>query len=178
MRAALPCLLMALALLAHCAEAAPCSSSDVSIVQDSAYTDMATTFIPTRAGVEEDKTAVFITNFRLFCKSEQVKDVNVKASVSFRSGSGSYTVQPKLSNVAVLKDESGSYQVSFTIPERSMQSGEYKVDVFFVGESSPAASISLFHSVPIISGRHMEFLATIVLFFQAYYISGQFKTSQ
>ena len=75
---------------------------------------MATTFIPTRAGVEEDKTAVndliltrilvrglltsgifqvFITNFRLFCKSEQVKDVNVKASVSFRSGSGSYTVQ-------------------------------------------------------------------------------------
>eukprot|EP00960_Hanusia_phi_P012745 372507-Hanusia_phi.AAC.6 len=69
---------------------------------------MATTFIPTRAGVEEDKTAVsdlsdvFITNFRLFCKSEQVKDANVKASVSFRSGSGSYTAQVgSLANVGV-----------------------------------------------------------------------------
>merc|ERR1712216_1014697 len=80
--AKLVCLVAAMLLAS--AAAAPCSPEDVSIVQDNAFNDMASSFVQTYSGVSEDKVAVFTAEFRLYCKSEQLKDVPVHASISYR----------------------------------------------------------------------------------------------
>ena len=46
-----------------------------------------------------------------------------------------------------------------------------QADIFFAGSSTKAASVSIMHSVPLISGRHMEMLAIVVLAANAYYVS-------
>eukprot|EP00961_Rhodomonas_salina_P302280 3940782-Rhodomonas_salina.3 len=58
--------------------------------QDVVYTDMATTWISTERGLLEDKMAVFSAEFRLFCKSEQVKGAALKVAIVYRSGSEAY----------------------------------------------------------------------------------------
>ena len=44
---------------------------------------------------------------QLFCKTEQIKDVPVHASISYRSGSGAFSTVPSLNDVAVLRNEGG-----------------------------------------------------------------------
>merc|ERR1712205_102470 len=149
--------------------------ADVSIVQDNAYNDMISSYIQTSSGLTEDKMAVFSAEFRLFCKSEQIKDVPVHASISYRSGSGAFTTVATLNDVAVLRNEGGSYQFSFALPHKDTPSGEYKADIFFAGEKAKAASVSIMHSVPLVSGRHMEMLAMVILAANAYYVQSKFS---
>ena len=46
-----------------------------------------------------------------------------------------------------------------------------QADIFFAGEKAKAASVSIMHSVPLVSGRHMEMLAMVILAANAYYVS-------
>mmetsp|Transcript_39313 Transcript_39313/g.94800 ORF Transcript_39313/g.94800 Transcript_39313/m.94800 type:complete len:174 (+) Transcript_39313:2-523(+) len=165
------------AALVPLALAGPCKPSDVSITQDGVYTDVASTFLQLSSGLREDKVAVFSAEFRLFCKGELIKDEALTASVVYRSGSEAYTPKAGLKEVGVMSNSTGSYQVSFALPEDQMPSGEYKAVVSFAGEKEAVAAISMFHSVPMITGGHMEILATVVLLLQAYYALTQIKPS-
>mmetsp|Transcript_29910 Transcript_29910/g.21666 ORF Transcript_29910/g.21666 Transcript_29910/m.21666 type:complete len:180 (+) Transcript_29910:1-540(+) len=155
-----------------------CSVADASIVQDVVYTDMATTWISTERGLLEDKMAVFSAEFRLFCKSEQVKGAALKVAIVYRSGSEAYVPKEGLSKVAVMANAAGGYQLSFALPEKQMPSGEYKAEIYFEGEDSVAASISMFHSVPFIVGRHMEMLSAGLLAMQAYVVYSKFSAAR
>merc|ERR1712216_508205 len=152
--------------------------ADVSIVQDNAYNDMISSWIQTSSGLTEDKLAVFTAEFRLFCKSEQIKDVPLHATVGFRSGTGGFKTVTTLNDVNVMRNEGGSYQFSFALPHKDTPSGEYKADIYFAGEKAKAASVSIMHSVPLVSGRHMEMLALVILAANAYYVQSKFSTSQ
>eukprot|EP00287_Rhodomonas_sp_CCMP768_P033231 CAMPEP_0202853734 /NCGR_PEP_ID=MMETSP1389-20130828/90634_1 /ASSEMBLY_ACC=CAM_ASM_000865 /TAXON_ID=302021 /ORGANISM="Rhodomonas sp., Strain CCMP768" /LENGTH=265 /DNA_ID=CAMNT_0049532291 /DNA_START=12 /DNA_END=811 /DNA_ORIENTATION=+ len=158
--------------------ASNCVASDVSIVQDVAYTDMATTWISTERGLLEDKMAVFSAEFRLFCKSDPVKGAPLKVAIVYRSGSEAYVPKEGLGKVAVMANEGGTYQLSFALPEKQMPSGEYKAEIYFEGENSVAASISMFHSVPVIHGRHMEMLSAVLLAVQVYVVSTWFSAAK
>merc|ERR1712216_206657 len=173
--AKLVCLVAAMLLASA---AAPCSPEDVSIVQDNAFNDMASSFVQTYSGVSEDKVAVFTAEFRLYCKSEQLKDVPVHASISYRSGSGAFKPVATLSDVAVIANAAGPYQISFVLPDKDTSSGEYKADIFFAGEDAKAASISIMHSNPVLSGRHLEILALLALGLNAFYVQSKFAVSQ
>jgi len=71
-----------------------------------------------------------LSQSQLFCKSEQIKDVPVHASIGFRSGSsGAFSTVPSLNDVAVLRNDDGSYQFSFALPDQDARSGEYKVRI-------------------------------------------------
>ena len=53
-----------------------------------------------------------------------------------------------LNDVAVMSNEGGSYQFSFVLPAKDTYSGEYTADIFFVGQQTKAASVSMMHSMP------------------------------
>jgi len=165
------------AMLIASAAAAPCAPADVSIVQDNIFTDISVYQLLGANGLQETKSAVFTAEFRLFCKNEQIKDAPVHASIKFRSGSGAFSPVAGLNDVAVMSNEGGSYQFSFVLPAKDTYSGEYTADIFFVGQQTKAASVSMMHSMPAVSGRHMEMLAVVLLGLNAYYANTKFAAA-
>jgi len=76
----------------------------------------------------ETQKAEFLAEFTLKCQGKTLKDAQLRAVVSYRSGSDqSFT---DLYVLPVANDESGKYETSWVVPHTQAPSGEYRLQFF------------------------------------------------